>query len=64
MNVDDIGTLQIVSTDGKVLIEKPITLLKGDNAIQLPTSQLANGLYFIRWNGLSSNWTSSFVKTN
>ena len=50
MNVDDIGTLQIVSTDGKVLIEKPITLLKGDNAIQLPTSQLANGLYFIRWN--------------
>lgn len=63
MSSNDNGTIQIISTDGKVLLQQNQNLNAGTNSISINTTTLSAGLYFIRWTGTHSNWTSSFVIT-
>jgi hypothetical protein len=60
-NYSDIATINVIDITGKVVLTKEVNFEAGNNAIELSTSQLKNGIYFCNFSNKSFSTTQKFV---
>ena len=60
---NEIAQLTIIDAGGRVVINKPQTLVTGDNNINVTlTGNMANGLYLLKINTGTQVYTARFIK--
>jgi len=58
----EIVDIQIISISGQIVLDKTLLLNSGENAIELKTDNLINGVWFLKIKGKSSCVISRFTK--
>ena len=56
------AVLNIIGADGKTIIQKNITIIKGINNIELDVNTLASSVYFIKIENETNSYIQKFVK--
>ena len=56
--------IEVTELSGKVVQQKKIALLSGDNAVKLDLGALSNGIYFIHVNSAEGNYTERIELTH
>lgn len=62
MNIKDLITCQILSSDGKIIECKQLIEQNNVNEVLLDVSALSKGLYYLKMMSTTGNFTSKFIK--